>query len=70
MDCRTGEIVSQESLRGKSKEEKRHFVPLSEDLAAELMPLGGTGRKNYMRNKPCPCGSKKKFKRCCWSRYS
>ena len=27
-------------------------------------------RKNYMRNKPCPCGSKKKFKNCCWKKYT
>jgi len=25
-------------------------------------------RKNYMRNKLCPCGSNKKFKNCCWSK--
>lgn len=23
-------------------------------------------RKNHMRNKPCPCGSGKKYKKCCW----
>lgn len=23
-------------------------------------------RKNRNRNKSCPCGSGKKFKRCCW----
>lgn len=23
-------------------------------------------RKNRNRNKACPCGSGKKFKRCCW----
>lgn len=22
----------------------------------------------YPRNKPCPCGSKKKYKHCCWSK--
>lgn len=27
-------------------------------------------RKNYMRNKPCPCNSGKKFKKCCWSRLA
>lgn len=26
------------------------------------------GRKNYMRNKPCQCGSGKKFKKCCWGK--
>jgi len=27
-------------------------------------------RKNHMRNKPCPCGSGKKFKSCCWNKFS
>lgn len=27
-------------------------------------------RKNHMRNKPCPCGSGRKFKACCWNKYS
>ncbi len=27
-------------------------------------------RKNSMKNKPCPCGSGKKFKTCCWSKFS
>ena len=24
--------------------------------------------RNSLRNKPCPCGSGIKFKKCCWSR--
>jgi hypothetical protein len=27
-------------------------------------------RKNSTRNKPCPCGSKLKFKKCCWSKIT
>lgn len=27
-------------------------------------------RKNRMKNKPCPCSSGKKFKNCCWSKFS
>ena len=27
-------------------------------------------RKNSMRNKPCGCGSGKKFKKCCWSKFN
>ena len=22
------------------------------------------------RNQPCPCGSGKKFKKCCWAKYA
>ena len=29
----------------------------------------GYNKKNWMRNKPCPCGSGRKFKRCCWRHY-
>lgn len=28
----------------------------------------GFKRKNSMRNQPCPCGSGKKTKVCCWRR--
>ncbi len=27
-------------------------------------------RKNSMRNKPCGCGSGKKFKKCCWNKFN
>lgn len=30
----------------------------------------GYNRKNWMRNKPCPCGSERKFKKCCWRHYT
>lgn len=29
----------------------------------------GYNRKNNMRNMKCPCGSGKKFKKCCWGKY-
>jgi len=77
MDCRSGEIHRAEQMATLTKEyekqgrevELRHFVPLTEKLADELEPLGKRQRKNSMRNKPCVCGSGKKFKRCCWSKY-
>jgi len=36
-------------------------------LAAEsnTSPVSGEGRKKIGRNEPCPCGSGKKYKRCC-----
>ena len=27
-------------------------------------------KKNWMRNKQCPCGSGKKFKKCCSYKYT
>ena len=35
-------------------------------LIRESKPVSTT--KNSMRNQPCPCGSRKKFKKCCWSK--
>lgn len=38
------------------------------DIEAEMLQKKSLRfRKNWMRNKPCICGSGKKFKKCCWS---
>lgn len=57
-----------DNIRRHSLEHK--MVELTEDETkdCETMPL--YQRKGYMRNKPCVCGSGKKFKKCCWSKYS
>ena len=46
------------------------MVALSENEAEECKTMGIQQRKGWMRNKPCPCGSGKKFKKCCWGNYS
>ena len=48
--------ISNEGLHALEEEagEKRDASPLF-------------ARKNSMRNKPCPCKSGKKFKKCCWN---
>ena len=45
------------------------MVALTGKEAKSLMPLQPRQRKNWMRNKPCICGSGKKFKQCCWSKF-
>jgi len=71
MDCRTGDIVS---MTTKELEElidsgqDKHYVPLKKREIPKLTRLSKPKRKNYMKNKPCPCGSNKKFKNCCWSK--
>ena len=77
MDCRTGKIYSAESeeameemVANFEQESGRKVVELSADEAERLMPETPAKRKNWMRNKSCPCGSGKKFKRCCWSAYA
>ena len=71
MDSNTGEIFRLGPL-GMSKLEKqrgRPMVPLTEEQADKLEPMGARQRKGYMRNQPCICGSGIKFKRCCWSKF-
>ena len=47
----------------------RKMVALTDMEADELKEQSPTKRKGYMRNQPCPCGSAKKFKRCCWRKF-
>ena len=49
---------------------ERKMVSLSEDEVEECQKMGLQQRKGWMRNKPCPCDSGKKFKKCCWSKFS
>ena len=72
MDGRTGEIHRFETEAALKKLEAllhRPLIPLSGELAEKLEPLSRGKRKNTMRNHLCVCGSGKKFKRCCWSKY-
>jgi uncharacterized protein YecA (UPF0149 family) len=72
MDVKTGAIyegAAAEIMRRELEQDGRQLLPLSEREHEELKPLGARHRKNKMRNKPCVCGSGKKFKRCCWSAY-
>lgn len=78
MDSRTGDIYNVEEFEKfkkrlekiKDSEELKHFIPLTDDEYNEFKPLDKKVRKNKMRNKLCLCGSGKKFKNCCWSKYT
>tara|TARA_R110002094_G_scaffold54390_8_gene65617 strand:- start:335 stop:565 length:231 start_codon:yes stop_codon:yes gene_type:complete len=76
MDCKTGTIhhLTEDELRDMQRmrqaEQGKPLLELTEEQARELEPLGAFQRKNHMRNKPCVCGSGRKFKRCCWSSYA
>lgn len=71
MDSKTGQIykLDSEEARRLNKETKRRLIPLTESENIELTSMANKTRKNWMRNRPCICGSGKKFKRCCWSKY-
>ena len=61
MDTRTGEIMTWEEVSRRLAKD-----PLSEQYY-KVVPEQAV-RKKTGRNEPCPCGSGKKFKRCCLSR--
>lgn len=66
MDTRTGEIVTEEEAlrRFEANASLREFImpmeiqPTPKQMARRPPKVG--------RNEPCPCGSGKKFKRCCY----
>ena len=73
MDCKTGEIhYFSDTEQAKAMEETlgRKLKSLSDSEERQLRPWPLYKRKNNMRNRRCPCGSHKKFKKCCWSKYS
>ena len=45
---------------------REKLMSLTEEEYKQLSPLTKKKRKNRMRNHLCPCGSGKKFKKCCW----
>lgn len=67
MDMETGKIYfsTEEELEELEKKLGRKLVPLKGSEAKEFEHLSKQARKNKMRNQPCPCGSGKKFKKCC-----
>lgn len=76
MNPQTGQIftMSREEMeatnRRRDTEGKPRLIELSDNEHKTLKPQSPTKRKNYMRNKPCPCKSGQKFKACCWGKYS
>ena len=68
MDCKTAEIHEM------TPEEKAEWENANNRLLAQLTPFQVTElkdksskkRKKYMKHQPCPCGSGKKFFKCCW----
>jgi len=78
MDTRTGEIATLEEFekRGVPKKYLRPIGRLSDpgymnpidpdNLTPKVREMvEKTGRGQVSRNSPCPCGSHKRFKRCC-----
>ncbi|KKN08797.1 hypothetical protein LCGC14_1052990 [marine sediment metagenome] len=83
MNSDTGQILPQEEIDKMNAIMKAKFLPIKEQLMTikqkETMQVSkfdsrsALGKirvqhRNSMRNKPCPCGSGTKFKKCCWNK--
>lgn len=61
MDTRSGEIIRPEFLKDIPEVDRRPYIrEMGYHPTAKQLANGKVGR-----NDPCPCGSGKKFKRCC-----
>jgi uncharacterized protein YecA (UPF0149 family) len=75
MDTRTGQIYNPEEFK-KLKEQFRLEAAVEELKHLQEMQLDPTKKQlarkppKVGRNEPCPCGSGKKFKKCCLERKS
>ncbi len=81
MDTRTGKI-RQIYIDEMTEFEKRmsfdnraysiedKMVALTGNEVESWEAMGLQQRKGWMRNHPCVCGSGKKFKKCCWDKFS
>jgi len=74
--CDTGELTQNESLARVNQVSKRaedHKFRKYAESDGSFKPIGGGGvtgatkarPKKTKPNDPCPCGSKKKYKKCC-----
>lgn len=54
----------------KDKEPKVNEILLGDLEAMDLRKKTPKVRKNWMRNKPCVCGSGRKMKKCCWGKLT
>ncbi len=73
MDTNSGKIYRAENADQLAKIEQElenALVPLTPSQERTLTPMNAAARKGWMRNQPCVCGSGKKFKKCCWHKYS
>lgn len=60
MDVRTGRIVPESAVDDMDEAEREYFRKMKIWPTPKQQRLGRVGR-----NDPCPCGSGKKFKKCC-----
>jgi len=59
-------VMDDETMDEAKRRLGRDLFPVAEEDVEELRERSPAERKNWMRNKPCPCGSGRKFKKCHW----
>ena len=70
MDAKSGRIIELDTEVFRQVDNSgRKLIPLTKEDVEIMSPLSKNQRKNNMRNRPCICGSNKKFKKCCWNKY-
>lgn len=73
MNTETGEILNEEQYLKLRELPPLHNIKQYRAVTDEHLPesvrkeLATTGRSKIGRNDPCPCGSGKKFKKCCYT---
>ena len=83
MNSETGRISDMATIEALPKSERaKHFLVDRRDMTDKQKLNGQVSlhdsrstlgklrieRRNSFRNKPCPCGSGVKFKKCCWNK--
>ena len=83
MNTETGKIITAEELAMMDAISQTKCVPITEQMMTarqkqtrQVSKYDGRsvlGRYRFrhekrLRNKPCPCGSGVKFKKCCWNK--
>jgi len=62
MDTRTGQIFTDEEVREMNEEDLAYMKRMERPPTVRQIT-----RKVIDKYDPCPCGSGKKFKWCCWT---
>jgi uncharacterized protein YecA (UPF0149 family) len=71
MQASTGEIFyhdTEEDLKAREKQLQEMLVPIDEEVLPKVKKMNKSVRKGWARNQPCPCGSGRKYKKCCLGR--
>lgn len=70
MHIETGKMIENDEYEALKAEQQRAFVQVAnspQEAKDRLITLDGE-RKGWMKNKECPCGSGRKFKKCHWAK--